>query len=757
MCPGAVEFSGEDSEDRQDIGGKGFRRRLLLRCVENGDGDDLDLPSVLLAVEPQAFSLSRQIVLLIVAADAGVAQRQVAVCLDGVTAMVAGRAGGLDNPCFSLAFPAAEGLRMNAQKAAVTGYGEEHYLGTTLRRRAADWRCYLFVALLVPKFDISKQATPRSVHYAPLGSAIFETDIALLREMTPAGRAFVARAPEFCRMERAILHRLQAGKKISKPALCREFGFPGRMVNAAHDAAGGLVRSARECANLAFAGTTEALTRALAHYMDACADPARRGELHGRERNIARLIEQEARHELLVDYPQVFVGRAEFARQHKNANWKREYIACRSDHISANGGADETAGNSTLQVSLGPTEDIGGRIWQWFRLAHAGEHLGRFRLWVSECDSLTRAVMANHVRKQSAMVESWFDAAGKKISDRRRAAMIEDGEQPASVRKVKRTVTVKRIGLTIDLRRQENGRWHVHVARQVKATNKALSPEGWIGVDLNCDSVAWAQVAMKDGQPAVSAYGKDHFPAGGPTGTRLTVLHLHINAIVERAAEERCGVCLEYLDFEHCKRWLKTKLGAMLRVMPYRKIRAAFERRCLEAGVPLRYVPPKYSSVLGAIISQGWSHLGRDQAAGVVLALRAGEDGNQWLERTCEEVARAERVSLRFNAKGKYGHNLELVASPPVRSAECSGRQMDSPRYPVEPALQWQTVAGRKIQGGFSTLADFRSARMRGQRRAAKTQRHSHRPPCLKMPGSIVLPAEFAQEPLPCSTLSKVV
>jgi len=38
---------------------------------------------------------------------------------------------------------------------------------------------------------------------------------------------------------------------------------------------------------------------------------------------------------------------------------------------------------------------------------------------------------------------------------------------------------------------------------------------------------------------------------------------------------------LEYLDFERCKRWLRTKLGAMLRVIPYRPIRKAFERRCL--------------------------------------------------------------------------------------------------------------------------------------------------------------------------------
>ena len=112
------------------------------------------------------------------------------------------------------------------------------------------------------------------------------------------------------------------------------------------------------------------------------------------------------------------------------------------------------------------------------------------------------------------------------------------------------------------------------------------------------------------------------------------------------------GVALEYLDFEHCKRWLKSKLGAMLRAMPYRQIRAIFERRCLEAGVPLRYVPPKYSSLLGALLSVRWPMLGRDQAAAAVISLRASATGNPWLEMACAQAAKAERLRLRLNRKG---------------------------------------------------------------------------------------------------------
>ena len=139
---------------------------------------------------------------------------------------------------------------------------------------------------------------------------------------------------------------------------------------------------------------------------------------------------------------------------------------------------------------------------------------------------------------------------------------------------------------------------------------------------------------------------------------------------------------------------------------------------------PLGYVPPKYSSLLGALLSARWPQLGRDQAAGAVLALRASEVGNPWLEHACEQAAKAERISLRLNAKGRYGHTLVVEAErPPLTSKENAGRQMDSPRYPVEPALQWQVACGRKVRDAFATMAALRADVLRERRRAAKAQK----------------------------------
>jgi IS605 OrfB family transposase len=560
-------------------------------------------------------------------------------------------------------------------------------------------------------------------------------------------------------MERTLMARLLAGKPIEKPAMMKQFGFHGRIFNAALDSAKGVIDSARACAQLALEGTREALVRALTHYSEAEANPARQGELHGRRRRIEKLVEQEARHEKIALRPRIFPGGDFYRKQHSRAGWKRAFQRKRSDHMSANGGADEAHGNKTLQVTLGAVELIGGRLWQGFELSHSRERLGSFRLWASECEGLVRAVLANCSSPKTTPVEVWFDGGGKKIGPVRQQRMIAAGERPASVRTIDRVVTDGRVGFTIDLKRRENGKWYIHLSREEKALPQALPPVGWMGVDLNCDSIAHAVISIRDAEPVLESYGKDFFPPKSPAGELLTTLYRIVNQLVDDAAQRSLGISLEYLDFEQCKRWLKTKLGALLHAMPYRKIRSIFERRCLELGVPFRYVPPKYSSLLGALLSARWPELGRDQAAGAVLALRASETGNPWLETACEAAVKADRISLRLNAKGKYGHTLVVEESlPRTTSNGMSGRQLDSPRFPVEPALAWQVRCGSKVRGAFLTLAALRAASLRELRRAAKAQKRilSVGSLRLEMPHVIRLAPTESLDSASCSSLSYV-
>jgi IS605 OrfB family transposase len=158
---------------------------------------------------------------------------------------------------------------------------------------------------------------------------------------------------------------------------------------------------------------------------------------------------------------------------------------------------------------------------------------------------------------------------------------------------------------------------------------------------------------------ALESHRLDEFDPKWAKGVKEEWIYAQVRRIVAEAKERNYAVVLEYLDFEGCKRWLRTKLGQMLRVMPYRKIRGAFERNCREHGVVLRYVRPHGTSVLGAVLSEH-PNLGRDEAAGAVIGLRGYDEGNQWLERRCEELLSREDVRLRVNRKGKFGCTVSI-------------------------------------------------------------------------------------------------
>jgi hypothetical protein len=180
-----------------------------------------------------------------------------------------------------------------------------------------------------------------------------------------------------------------------------------------------------------------------------------------------------------------------------------------------------------------------------------------------------------------------------------------------------------------------------------------------MGVDLNCDSIADSWVMMAEGAPLIVQHNQRMFDPQWSKFQKEAWIYEQINELVLTAKANRLMLCLEYLDFEHCKRWLRTKLGALLRIMPYRKIRQAFERRCREHGVVLRYVKSHYTSFLGAVLPD-YPNLGRDQAAGAIIALRGLEAGNAWLEARCAALAVEERTRLRINRKRKFGCTVTI-------------------------------------------------------------------------------------------------
>ena len=606
--------------------------------------------------------------------------------------------------------------------------------------------------IALAKLNITKHEQDGHRYYEGWQHPLFDTAVARLHGVTPRGRAFLARSGEYCRMERASAARLLAGRPLSKPGLQREFGFPGRIVNTAITHATAQLKSQRECAALNREDATEAIGRKLFDYWEASETPLARSELSGRRRHLAKLVEREAAAEQAVEHPAFFPGRHLFRQQSVlGPQWRAAYEAARSDHIGCVGSADEASGNSTLEVGLGVAEIIKGHAWQWIEVWHARVKLASARLRADEDKDLIAILQQNAAPKETAIVEGWVDADGKDIHPKRVEAMQKRNERPVATRPVRRAVKTGRVALTVMFRRQASGRWYLHLSHVKQNLPKVFAPVGWMGVDLNVDSIAHA--CLSDTQDLLS-YGKDYFPPSGPKGIKEEDLFAIVNRLVAEAKERRLGMSLEFLQFEGSKRWLKNKLGALLRVFPYRRIRAIFEARCRVAGVPLRFVPPSYSSLIGGLVAVRWTHLGRDQAAAAVIAARATVAGDAWLERLCRAAAQAERFTLRLNAKGLFGHNVTVTASSPAPEVKV-GHQRDHPTTPgIMLPLRWQPRCGREISVVSSTARRHYLQVLRAKRRAAEAPGRSPSLPRPEVPtlfsldrtGAYPLVLKFEQE-----------
>ncbi len=81
-----------------------------------------------------------------------------------------------------------------------------------------------------------------------------------------------------------------------------------------------------------------------------------------------------------------------------------------------------------------------------------------------------------------------------------------------------------------------------------------------------------------------------------------------INKLISYAQSTKSTIVLEALDFEGAKIG-DCNISKLLHGIPYRKIRSIFLRKCLESGVPIRFVRPSYTSVLGGIFTEALNTL----------------------------------------------------------------------------------------------------------------------------------------------------
>jgi IS605 OrfB family transposase len=486
--------------------------------------------------------------------------------------------------------------------------------------------------------DIRKVSLQGADFYTPVSDQLAFTAIGRLKGIPEENRPLLNDRFAFCRLLRRLVRMLLDGKSPQKAELMDIYKVPARSYNLALETAKGLIKGTMEAQKAALEDTKLEIARKEEELKTA---PI--GERVGREHKLRRLRRKLKNLQKQEGRPRILFGKKFFYDQKEG--WKKAFDAARHDRFGAMGSADERSGNSTFQMHA----VLDGSGKREFELRYRQKVLGRFKLDPQHQGALEAILAVNQVPFQFLEQPAMF---GKKK------------DQP-----VRRKVTTGRVPLTVWLIRHEK-QWYVHVSWIRTAEEPDYTPVGSIGVDLNCDSIAWSRVGIVDGRPKVFEYGKEYFdPAWSKARKREWIL-AQVNRLAAQAKEHHCAVVLEYLDFEHCKRWLKQKLGAMLRVMPYRQIRRAFERKAKEMGVVLRYVKSNHTSSLAAILGD-YPNLGRDEGAAVVIGLRGTEDGNRWLEKRSLEIIQSQSaVTLRINRKRRFGRKIVVVEGLVERQSE---------------------------------------------------------------------------------------
>ena len=520
---------------------------------------------------------------------------------------------------------------------------------------------------IAKKIDIKKIKSARCEYYLPVEKEYVDGFVSRIRGITDDGMDVLDQRKDFCQLLRKLTKLVVDGKPIEKVKLTEEYGLPTRVFNLAVITAQGVFKGTVESLKANLEDKEEAINRQVVQIL--WKSDVR--TLPGMVKKLLRLYRTRNKIVKSIEHPNIHFGSKIYQHQEK-AGWKEAYVADRSDRFGALGSKDEIGGNSTLRIV--PRDERGKVV---FDLRNAKGVLGWFKLNAKKTLML-QAILA--VNNRPFEFEEVFSKLKRK--------------------NVFRKVTTGRVAITNWLI-NDGKHWYIHGSFFKAGLLPDYMPIGATGVDLNCDSLADTSVRLVDGKIEVLACPKREFDPKWSKSKKGSWFDEQILSIVLKAKADRHIVVLEYLDFEGCKRWLKTKLGAMLRIFPYREIRKKFERKCMQHGVILRYVRSNGTSLLGAIMRE-YPHMNRDNVAGLVIALRGMEEGNVWLEKRCKEVAQAEHNRLRINRKSKFGCDIHVV-----------GRMIERQSGPVAlkdsktSVHKYQDIVMREISDLSKAMAGF--------------------------------------------------
>ena len=603
----------------------------------------------------------------------------------------------------------------------------------------------------------------------PKDDAHFETLTASLTGLSKRFKQFAEKeSANFCDAVRKTLSDITRDKpEMPKAKMCRKFKMSARAVNMAKKVGSAMAASAKEGLELKKAELDDKIKEAekelkqlqttlsenewdwrmrcnlgdkkAASKLNAL--KRLKNRISGKKAHIARLKKKYAR---LPERPGVFVfGKTEYlnqpkhdcSKQERNA-WRRGFREARNCMFGAPGSSDEAAGNSTYRITY--KRD----------LTKCVNFLGKKKVYtVVEFDVWHKGKLAGHfcLRERSGReLLAIVEKNGTKF-DFEEVLSETVTNADGTPKKVWRKVRTGRVALKVFFMRKGNA-WNIYVSYPMTSKPKNIDVKGTVGFDTNHGHMESMEVSRKGF--VLGRYHRNAYPVNGTREEKRRAISAIVRQVVFRAHEMGYAVVLENLDFEYAKSMLRNKLGETLRAMPYKAFVAKVRRECARMGVPLRFIAPAYTSVLGNILPTLNCRLSRDVAAAGVIALLGLEGGGQHLLSLvdCIESAGEDgEVRWRINEKNKCGRHVQVVGIN-LRQSDSKASLATGPKKPLKQVgVAVKDIAkavGALRRSGRIICRASNDERKQASRRVAETRRQSQKQRffasrCLKVPSQL--------------------
>lgn len=277
--------------------------------------------------------------------------------------------------------------------------------------------------------------------------------------------------------------------------------------------------------------------------------------------------------------------------------WRTDWQASRSNQFYVLGSKDETMGNQSCVASI----EADGSL--------------KVRLRMPDALDSGKTIEISNIRfdyGQQAILEALNE-------NLKRTVLSKKSE------KKKHGDLYKQHGQAINYRFVKDSKgWRVFITIQRVIKPKTLPHDGAIGVDINVDHLAVAEINRTGNlvhafSIPLNTYGKSHEQAQALIGDA-------IKQVVAFAEEKQKPIVIESLDFAKKKRDLKSThphYARMLSSFSYSSIIEMLKSRAFRYEVAVFQVNPAYSSVIGRVkFARIYSHISVHQAAAMVIARR---------------------------------------------------------------------------------------------------------------------------------------